>query len=143
MKIERRDHRVSRHGRRHDFLRRFAPVLVESDFVFAVLSGQDLVEGLLETLAPLGLWPEHFVVVDDSVRIPARLAGITNNLPRDFTIRINPHIKWAQRHSRRQPSLHRVVFGCAEILGDLEGKNPAVAIMPLDKLIGDLQWPAE
>ena len=101
MKIESGDNRVSRHGRRHDFLRSLAAVLVERDFVFPVLAGQHLVEGLLETFPSLGFRPEHFVVVDDSVRIPASLPAIANDLSRDFPIGISAHIKRTQRDSRR------------------------------------------
>ena len=101
MEIERGDNCVSRDGRGHDFLRSFATVLVECDFVFTMLAGQDLIEGLLETFSSLGFRPEHFVVVDDSVRISASLSAIPNDLSRDFSIGINAYIKRTQCDSGR------------------------------------------
>ena len=110
MEIESGDNCVSRHGRCHDFLRSFAAVLVERNFVFAVLAGQHLIEGLLKTFPSFGFRPEHFVVVDDSVRIPASLSAIPNDLSRDFSIGIGAHIKRTQRDSRWQVFFHRIVF---------------------------------
>ena len=105
VQIERGDYVVSRHRRRNDFLRSFAAILVESQFVFAVLAGEHVVERLLEPFASLRFRPEHFVVVDDAVRIPAGLSGITNDLPGHLSVRISPDVNRTHHHSGRQLSL--------------------------------------
>ena len=110
MEIERGDNGVSRDGRRHDFLRGLPAILIERDPVLPVLARQHLIEGLLEPFPSLGFRPEHFVVVDHSVRIPAGLPGISNDLTRDSSVWIGADVKWAQRDSRGQALFNLLVF---------------------------------
>src|SRR4029077_19329604 len=101
MEIQSSDDRVSRHGRSHDFLRGFPAILVEGNSVFTVLASQHLIESLLQSFSSLGLRPKYFMIVNDSVRSPARFSAIPNNLSRDLSIRINAHIKRTQSDTCR------------------------------------------
>src|SRR5664279_5034369 len=101
MKIEGGDNSVARDGRRHDFLGSLAAVLVERNFIFAVLASEHLVKGLFEAFPPFGFRPEHFMVIDDSIRIPTGLSAVSDDSSRDFPVGISAHIKRAQRDSRR------------------------------------------
>ena len=141
--IESCDHGVSRHRRSHDFLRRFSAVLVEGNSVFSMLPRQHLVEGLLETFPALRFRPKHFVIVDDAIGVPPGLSAVTNDLPRDPSVRIGAHIIRTHGNPRREAFLNVVVFLGGEILRDLERQNPAIPVMTLDQLVRDLHRPAE
>src|SRR4029077_3233293 len=121
----------------NEFLRCFPAVLVEGQFVFAVLPGEHFVEGLFESFAPLCLRPDRFVVIDDAVRISARFSGVTNNLTGNLSVRINPDVNRTNHHSRRQLVPDSVVLLRREIMCNLKWHDAPVAVMSKDWLIGN------
>ncbi len=77
----------------------FRPSLSKVSLYCAVLAGEHFVECLLEAFASLGFGPKSFVIVDDAVRITAGLSAVTDDLPGQFSIRINANIN--RPHDRR------------------------------------------
>ena len=135
MQVESRDNGMTGHRRRHDLLRSFATILIERHFVIPVLAGEHGVECLLDSLPTFGLRPNRFVVINDSIRVAAGLAGIADNLARCFSDGINTYVNAAERHLRRQISFRRRVFFFREILCDLERENSAVVVMAQDGVV--------
>src|SRR6266851_4011323 len=98
MQIERCNNVISRDRRRGDFLGRFASILVEGQFVLSVLALQHVVERLLDSFASFSFRPEHFMILDKSVRIAAGFTSITNDLTSEASIWISAHINGPQLH---------------------------------------------
>jgi hypothetical protein len=130
-------HVVSGLRRGNEFLRCFFAVLVERQFVFAVLAGKHVVERLFESFASLRLWPNRFVVIDNAVRIPARFSGVTNNVTGDLSVRIDSYVNRPHHHSGWQLVLDSVVFLRREIGCDLKRHDAPVAVMTKDRLFGN------
>ena len=97
--IERGHDGVSRNRWRDDPLGGLPPILVESQFVFAVLTGEHGVERLLEPIAAFCFRPEHFVIVDHSIRIPSGLAAIADDVASRLAVRISADVDRTQASS--------------------------------------------
>ena len=102
-----------------------------------MLAGEHLVKGLLESFASLGLRPDRFVVIDNAVGISARFSSVTNNLSRNFSIRVNPDVNRPHHHARRQLILDSIILLRREIWCDLKRHDSPVAVMTKDRLIGN------
>ena len=137
MQIKSGHHVVSGLRWGNEFLRCFPAVLVEGQFVFAVLPGKHVVERLFESFAALGLRPDRFVVIDNAVRISARFSGVTNNLTGNLSVRINPDVNRTHHHSGRQFVLDSFVLLRREVGCDLKRHDAPVAVMTKDRLIGN------
>ncbi len=142
MQVERGDNIVAGHRRRRDALGGFAAILVEGQFVFAMLAVEHGVEGLLKAFAPDRVRPEHFVIIDDTVWSAPRLSGVTDDLPGEFAVRINAQIHRPPRQAFGQTAGLVVLF-VAQVLRDLERQHAAVVVMPQDLLAGDIEFVAE
>ena len=101
VQIKSGDHVVSRLRRSDEFLGSFPAVLVESEFVFAVLACEHPIKGLLQSFASLRFRPDRFVIVDNAVGISPGLARVSNNLTGKFSVRINPHINRPPHYASR------------------------------------------
>src|SRR5262249_48141569 len=137
VQIKSGDHVVSGFRRRNEFLGCLPAVLVECEFVFAVLASEHLVKSLLESFAPLGFWPDRFVVIHNAIGISTGFSGITNNLSGDFSVRINPDVNRSHHHAGRQLVLYSIILLRREIWCDLKRHNSTVAVMTKDRLIGN------
>ena len=109
------DYVVSGLRRRNELLGCFTAVLIECEFVFTVLAGEHLVKSLLESLASFSFRPDCFVVIDNAVGISAGFSSVTNDLSRNFSIRINPDVNGTNHHARRQVILDSVILLRCEV----------------------------
>ena len=99
-----------------------------------MFAGQHGVEGLFDPFAPLGFWPNGFMIVDDSVRIAPCPSTITDDLSGNFSL----WDKCEGKHGRSVISagkcaLARFVFFRGKVVRDLERQNSAVMVMPEDQ----------
>ena len=135
MKIKRGDNIVTRHWRRNQFLGSLPAIFIEREFVLAMLANEHFVERLLKSLASLGFGPKRFVIINDAVRVAPGFSSITDDLPGYSAIGIRAHINWPHNHSGWQIIFDLFVLRLAQILRDLQGHNPTVAIIPQDRFV--------
>jgi hypothetical protein len=100
VEVERRDDVIARDWRLNDALGSLVTFAVKSDFEFSVSPGEHAVEGLLQSLAPLGFRPKHLAVLDDPISIATRPAGIANDCARDALVRIETQVNRLERELR-------------------------------------------
>ena len=90
MQIKSGDNVIAGLRRSDQLLGSLSAVLVESEFVFAVLAREHLVKGLLQTFASFRFRPQRFVVVDDAVGISPGLSRVADNLAGNFPVPADP-----------------------------------------------------
>ena len=133
--------RTGKHRLRFNESKSLAAVFVESQFVFAVFSGEQFVEGLLEAVTPFRFRPKRFVIIDDSIEIAPFLAGIADDVAGNFSVRIDPDIHRSDHQRILRVIFHRFVLRLAEILCDFQRQDAAVVIVTQNRVVRNFDRP--
>ena len=127
--IKGRDDVVSGFRRNSDSFTRFISVLVKSNIELTRLAAELVLTCLLKSLAAFAFRPERLVILQNSCTLPAGAPGVSDDLTRQRSLRVSPHIDRPQRHAWRHLTLGFRHFVIRKISGDVEWNGAPVPVV--------------
>jgi hypothetical protein len=140
--IERRDDVVARLRRDGNLLARFPARRVKGDVVLSFLALELVVESLFKPLATLRARPEHFVILNRSVRRAAGAARVSDDVPGERTIRIKALIGWLEGEAFGLSPIEFLDLIRLQILRDDQRQDAAVFVMLENEFLAERDRPA-